>query len=347
MAAKNIAFEPLRAAIKAKNFSPIYIVHGEEGYFIDTLVNDFENVLPIDEREFNLNVLYAPRINMEQVPEICHRFPMMSDFQIVILKEAQSVRATDLNILIKYISNPSPSTILVIAGRGDKIKGDFFTAAKKSDNVTIFEPKKIYDSELPNFVGQFVKERGLNIELKALLLLTEFIGSDLSRLYNEIGKLTEILGPGAMITPEAIERHIGFSKQFNAFEFVEALSVKDARKAFRIADYFRANPKAVPMVLVTAAIFVYFSDLLTLYFLPDKSDRAAMASLGIKWDIQYKKYAAGKRNYNAYQVIEIIRAIRAFDRMCKGRDSRRNEHDLLHELIYHILTAPGNLYPNF
>ena len=347
MAAKNIAFEPLRTLLKNRSFSPVYVLNGEEGFFIDELVRDFENILPEDEREFNLTVLYAPRIEMAQVPEICHRIPMMSDYQVVILKEAQAVRATDLNVLIKYISNPSPSTIFVVAARGGLLKGDFASAAKKSDNVTYFEPKKIYDNDLPGYITSFINSRGLNVQPKALSMLAEYIGTDLSRLYNEIHKLTEILGAGAMVTPEAIEKHIGFSKSFNAYELVDALSVKDAKKVFRIAGYFRANPKAVPLVMATASIFSFFSDLLVTYFMKDKSDRSIMNALGIKWAVQYQKFADGRKSYNAYQVIEIIRSIRAFDRHSKGSDSRRNEHDLFHELLYHILTAPGNLFPKF
>lgn len=347
MAAKNITFEPLRTSIRNRNFSPVYVIHGEEGFFIDMLVSDFENILPEDEKEFNLNVLYAPRIDLAQVPEICHRIPMFSDFQVVILKEAQAVRATDLNVLVKYVSNPSPSTIFVVAGRGDKLKGDFMSAAKKSDHVTIFEPKKLYDSDMPAYIINFVKERGLSIDDKALNMLVEYIGSDLSRLYNEIGKLTEILGKGAMVTPEAIEKHVGFSREYNAFELVDALAAKDAKKSFRIINYFKLNPKAVPIVMVTAALYNYFSDLLTIYFLKDKSDSAAMAAVGARNQFLFRKFALGRRNYNAYQVIEIIRSLRAFDRHCKGRDSRRNEHELLRELVYHILTAPGNLFPRF
>lgn len=347
MAAKNIDFETLRASLRNRKLSPVYVIHSEEGYFIDTLVEDFENLLPEDEREFNLNVLYAPRIDMSIVPEICSRIPMMSDFQVVIVKEAQAVRATDLNVLVKYLSRPSTSTVLVMAGRGDKLKGEFMSAAKKSDAVTIFEPKKLYDRDIPPFVTKFVSERGLNIEPKALDMLVEYIGSDLSKLYNEIGKLTEILGPGATVTPESIEKHIGYSKSFNAYELTDALAFKDAKKVFRIADYFRANPKAVPLVLVTATVFGYFRDLLTLYFLKDKSEAAGMRALGIKWNQQFRKFSEGRRNYNAFQVIEIIRAIRAFDRQSKGQGSRRNEHDLFKELMYRILTAPGELFPNF
>lgn len=272
---------------------------------------------------------------------------MMSDFQIVIVKEAQAIRADALAVLAKYVDNPSPSTILVVAGRGDVLKGQFMTAAKKSDNAVIFESKKVYDNALPDFIRQHINAHGLNIEPKALGMLSEYVGTDLSRLYNEIEKLIGILGTGAMVTPEAIERHIGYSRSFNVYELVDALAAKDAVKVFRIADYFRSNPKAVPLVLATSSLYSYFSDLLTLYFIKDKSDRGRMAALGIKWPVQYQRFATGLKNYNAFQVIEIIRAIRAFDSHSKGNGSRRPEHDLFRELMYHILTAPGNLFPKF
>lgn len=347
MASKTNHFQDLRTAIRNRsNLRPVYILHGEEGYFIDALVEEFAGLLPEDEREFNLNVLYAPRVDMSEVPAICSRIPMFSDFQVVIVKEAQAAKRA-LGVLVKYIGNPSPTTILVVASRGEKLSGEIMTAAKKNDNVVIFESKTLYDSDMPPYISEFVKERGLSINREGLNMLTEYIGADLSKLYNEIGKLTEILGKGAMITPEAIEKHIGMSRAFNSYELVDALAAKDAARVFRIADYFRSNRGAAPLVVVTGNIFSYFSDLLTTYFAKDRSDRALMAMLGIKWDIQFRRYANGRRNYNAFQVIEIIRAIRAFASQSKGNGSRRDEYDLFHELLYRILTAGGELFPAF
>lgn len=347
MPAKNLNFDTIVTTIRNRNLTPVYVIHSEEGYFVDAVLKEFENILPDDEKEFNYTVLYAPRIDLSTVPEICHRIPMFSDFQVVILKECQAVRTDDMNILVKYIENPSPSTVLVLAGRGALLKGSLMTAAKKSSQVSILDAKKIYDSELPRYIASFINARGLNVNQKALAMLSEYIGSDLSRLYNEIGKLTEILGPGAMVTPEAIERHIGRSKSYNAFEIVEALARKDALKTFKIADYYRANPKDVSVYQVISLIFNYFSELMITYFLKDKSDISIKRALNIKNNFQYAKFVSGRQNYNAFQVIEIIRAIRAFDRQSKGIGSRRDEHDLFKELMYRILTAPGVLFPQF
>lgn len=345
MAAKTIAFEPLRTSIKSRKFSPVYVLHGEEGYFTDALLRDFENILTDDEKEFNQTVIYAPRTDLERVPGLCRRIPMMSDLQVVIIKEAQGVRATDLNVLVKYLANPSPSTVLVVSARGAALKGDFLSAAKKSDNVVLFESKKVRDNELSGYIQSYINGRGLNVQPKALEMLREFIGTDLSRLYNEIDKLISILGPGANVTPEAVEQHIGYSKSFNAYELVDALAARDTQRVFRIADYFRANPKSVPLVMATASVFSFYSDLLITYFAKDKSERGLMNVLGLKWPVQMKKFNVARTRYNAFQVIEIIRAIRAFDRQSKGNGSRRNEHELFRELMFHIFTAPGNLFP--
>lgn len=347
MAAKGLTFDALRASIRARNLKPVYVIHGSEGYFIDALVEEFENLLSEDEREFNLNVLYAPRIDLSTVPSICSRVPMFSDSQVVILKEAQVSPARSLAVLAKYVQNPSPTTVLVIAGRGDILKGELMTAAKKSDKAVVFETPKIYENNMPQFVMSFVKERGLNIEPKAVPMMCEYIGTNLSTLNNEIGKLAEILGPGAMITPEAIEKHVGISHQYNANELIEALAAKDAKRVFRIVNYFRSEPKTVDFSAINGWLFGYFSTLLTTYFARDKSKPALMALVGAKWAVQYTRYERGRNNYNAYQVIEIIRALRAYDCQSKGNGSRRDRFDLFHELMYRILTARGVLFPVF
>lgn len=347
----SVTFEALRDQLRKPDLSKlaaVYVLHGEEGYYIDELVRGFENVLPEEEREFNQYVMYAPQSSPDQWLDACRRFPMMAERQVVILKEAQSARADQLDRLARYVAEPAPSTILVICARGDKAKGAKFTAAlKKSSRAVVFESKKVPEWQLEQTIRDYIQARGLNAQPKALAMLKEYIGSDLSRMYNEVDKLITILGSGATVTPEAIERHIGVSKDFNAFEMVDALAVKDAARATRIAAYFRANPKAVPTVMLTAALFSFFSDLLVTYFVKDKSERAMMQALGLRFPGALKRFSAAQKHYNAFQVIEIIRAIRAFDGATKGIGSRRNEYDLLDELVFRILTAPGTLFPRF
>ena len=202
---------------------------------------------------------------------------------------------------------------------------------------------RITTEEQVRFVQICLDRAGANMMITPREMLRDYIGTDLSRLYNEIDKLALILGENAMITPESIERNIGVSKDYNNFELVDALAQKDSLKAYKIIEYFRSNPKNNPSVLTIAAIFNYFSNLLTLYFSKDKSEPTLMAMVGAKWPIQFAKYKAGLKNYNAFQAIEIIAAIREFDAKSKGIDSRQNEHDLMKDLIFHILSAPGNI----
>ena len=343
MAAPAVTFEGLKSQLAKRQYAPIYLLHGEEGYYIDALVKIFEQILPPEERDFNMYTMYAPEVSPDTVMDACRRYPMMAERQVVILKEAQAINATQLNRLHLYASQPSPTTILVICCRGAVAKAKDLIAEIKKNNGVVFLSEKIKESNALNFINSYIKFKGLNAEQKSLEMLRDFIGTDLSRLYNEIDKLALILEQNAMITPECIERNIGVSKDYNNFELVDALAQKDSLKAYKIIEYFRSNPKNNPSVLTIAAIFNYFSNLLTLYFSKDKSEPTLMAMVGAKWPIQFAKYKAGLKNYNAFQAIEIIAAIREFDAKSKGIDSRQNEHDLMKDLIFHILSAPGNI----
>lgn len=342
MAAPAVTYDSLRRQLAAGQYSPVYLLHGEEGYYIDELVRIFENILTEEEREFNLHVLYAPEVEPGAVMDLCMQYPMMAERQIVILKEAQAIPAAKLNQLHRYASAPAGTTILVICCRGAQAKGKELLAAVRAKGIN-FESKKLSDYNAPAVIADFIKAKGLKAEPKALDMLRDFVGTDLSRLYNEIDKLTTALGTGATVTADAVERNIGMSKDYNNFELVDALAVKDAQKVFRIAEYFRANPKNNPLVVSAATIFAFFADLMAAYYCADKSDQGLMEELKLRWPGQVKRYRAAMQCYNAFQVIEIISAIRRYDAMSKGVGSRQTDHQLFRDLLYHILTAPGNI----
>lgn len=333
-------FPALRAQIKKRNFQPVYLLHGEEGYYIDELVKDFEEIIPEEERDFNLYTLYAPESGVETVMDVCRQYPMMSEYQVVILKEAHAIRADALNKLHNYVSQPTPTTILVIVCRGAQAKGKELLATVKKNGV-IFESKKLNERNILPVISDLIREKNLNVEDKALSMLRDYIGTDLSRLYNEIGKLALILGPGAMITPEAIERNIGVSKDYNNFELIDAINTRNAAKVFTIVEYFRNNPKNNPTVMTVSSIFNQFSNLLIYHYTRDKSQSGYMDALGLKNAWHLRGYEIAARNYNVRQTIEIISAIREFDTKSKGVGSRQNEYDLLKDLAFHILTARG------
>lgn len=333
-------FSQLRRDLAAGKTAPVYLLHGEEGYFIDELVKDFERLVPEDERDFNLYTLYAPESGVETAMDICHRYPMMADRQVVILKECQAIRADQLNKLHHYASRPNESTIFVICSRGALVKGKELTAAVKKNGV-IFTSNKFKENQIGPAIAAIVKEKGLNIEPKAMVMLRDYIGTDLSHLYNEIDKLSLILGKGAMITPEAIERNVGISKDYNNYELIDALNSRNANRAFAIVRYFSNNPKSNPMVMTVNVLFNHFANILIYHYTADKTKSGYMDALGFRNDWQLKFFEPAPRSYNVRQTIEIITAIRKCDAMSKGIGSRQDAYDLLNDLIFHILTARG------
>lgn len=342
MAASATTYPQLVGNIRSGQLSPVYLIHGEEGYYIDQLVKLFEQILPEADREFNQYILYAPETSMNRVGDLCYRYPMMAERQIVIVKEMQAARADDVDRLAKYVLNPNPTTILVLVFRGATAKGkELMTAAKKK--AVIYESTKVKDKDLPDLITQVIKNKGMNPDYKAVEMLRDYVGSDLSRLYNEIDKLSIILGTGATVTPEAVEKNIGISKEYNNFELLEALAARDPLKSMKIAEYFQANPKANPLVMTTALLYGYFSDLLIAMYSADKSDSGLMKALGMKSAWGLKKFRTGMSHYSARQVIEVIWALRQFDTRSKGNGSRQDSYNLFHDLIFHILTARGDL----
>lgn len=337
-------FDAIKRAIENGRFAPVYALYGAEGYYIDALVKEFDKIIPQDDKQFNQFVFFAPETESARIIDQCRQVPMMSDRQLVIVKECQSARADQLDKLKSYIASPSPSTVLVLCWRGGEIKGAEIKAAiKKNPEVVAFESKKVYENNIPALVSGYLKTKGLSADPKALGMLRDFIGTDLSRLYNELDKLASILPERAAITPEVVERNVGVSREYNSYELVDAIASKDAQKVFRIAAYFRANPKAAPMVMVTAALFSYFADLMVAWYTPDRSDRAVQEALGLKTSFQVKRFRDGLQRYPPFAVVEIISAIREFDVRSKGVGSRQDANDLFRELLYHILTTDGSM----
>lgn len=230
-----------------KQYHNVYLIHGEEGYYIDELAGLFDAILPDSERDFNLYTMYAPQTDAATVAEACQRYPMMADRQVVILKEAQAVPVAWFNKLLPYIENPAPTTILVIIARGVSVKSATLTKSIAKGKGVVFESKRLAPAAVTSTIRDFIKEKGLSIEDKALAMLQDYVGSDLSRIYNEIDKMTVALPPNAMITPESIERNIGVSKDYNNFELIAAIARRDVERIYKIINYFRRDPKTISL----------------------------------------------------------------------------------------------------
>ncbi|MDE7396566.1 MAG: DNA polymerase III subunit delta [Muribaculum sp.] len=332
-----LTYDMLLRQIKSGPTAPLYLLHGEEGYFIDALVDALVETVPEADRDFNLYVFYAPETDMATVADACRRYPMMSDRLMVIVKETQAIPARDLEKIVPYINHLTPTTTLVLASRGEKCKSKEVEKAVKAAGGVEFLSEKVKNPS--DAIRHFVTGRGLTIEPKGLAMLTDYVGSDLSRLYNEIAKLTVALPQGACVTPEVIEHHIGMSREFNTFELIKAFATRDAMMVFRILAYFRANPKNNNPIPIVATIWNFYANLLVLLYAKDKSPAGQCAALKMRWVPD--DYAKGQRNYNAWQLIDIIRQLRRADAEMKGNGSRQDPYDILHRLAHRILSTTG------
>ncbi len=335
------AYEQIRRQIAARDFAPVYLLHGEEGFYIDELVKRFEASVSEEERAFDCYVVYGSDTSPDTVVNLCHNYPVISQKLVVIVKEAQNWKDSEWDHLIPYLERVVPSTLLVLASRGKTIKSKKIEKAMLAIRGEIMESQPVKDKNLISVVSGIIKLKGLNVEEKGLAMLCDYVGTDLSRIYNQIEKLTVALERGAMVTPEVIEKHIGISKDYNMFELTDALSVRDGGRAGRIIEYFRANPKSNPAVPVPATLFTHFSNLLIYHFTRDKSPASIMDALGLKWQSQVTRIEKAARYYSARQVIEIISALRQADRNLKGMGSRQDPYDILRDLIFLILNAHG------
>ncbi|OKY85373.1 MAG: DNA polymerase III subunit delta [Bacteroidales bacterium 52_46] len=336
-----VTYTALRNTLARKQYSNVYFIHGEEGYYIDELAGLFETILPESERDFNQYTLYAPQTDAATVAEACQRYPMMAERQVVIVKEAQAVPVAWFNKLLPYLESPVATTLLVIIARGASVKSATLTKSLAKGRAVVFESKRLAPAAVTNTIREFIKERGLTIDDKALAMLQDYVGSDLSRIYNEIGKMTVALPANAMITPESVERNIGVSKDYNNFELIAAIARRDVPRIYKIINYFRRDPKNHQPIVTTPLLFNFFANLLTALYAPDKSDRGLMAELGFKWPGQLTDIKPGLANYRPWQIIKNISAIRQFDAQSKGIGSRADQFDLFEILIFQLLNNPN------
>ncbi len=258
---------------KKNTFKPLYWLEGDEEFYIDEVMDYAENkILSAADAEFNLTIFYGKDANWADVLNACRRYPMFAERQVVLLKEAQQMK--DIERLEGYIEKPLGSTVLVVSYKGKTIDKRSRISKLIKKNGEVFFSKKIYDNQLASWTNGYVQSKGYQITTKALTLLVDHIGNDLNRIANEIEKLSINLGAEKNITDNDIEKYIGVSKEYNVFELQHALSKKDLSKAIRIVQYFDANPKAAPIQLVLPSLYNYFTKILSVYQMSDKSERA-------------------------------------------------------------------------
>ena len=339
MAKKEFTYESICKDIADRKYAPVYVLMGEEPFFIDQITDLLvDNVLTEEERDFNQSIFYGADADAVSVINAARRFPMMAEHQLIVVKEAQLMR--DIELLTAYVKHPLASTVLVINYKYKSLDRRKNLAAAVEKNGILFESKKIPDYKMPGFITGLLQQRSLSIDVKAAQMLSDFLGNDLNRLSKELDKLAIMMAEtgSKRVTPELIERNIGISKEYNNFELIKALSAKDVLKANRIAQYFEKNPKNNPLQMTLAVLFNYFSNLLIAYYSKDKSESGLMAAMGLRSAFQLKDYQMGMKHYSAMKVFLSIGEIRKTDAASKVVDNASaSDADLLKELLYKIM----------
>ena len=296
--AKETTYEEIARELKNRIYKPVYYLMGDESYYIDRISEYIaQTVLNENEKEFNQTIVYGADTDIATVINAAKRYPMMSKYQVVIVKEAQNIK--NIEELVYYLQKPLDSTILVLCHKHGTLDRRKKLAAEIEKVGVLFESKKIKDAQLPGFISSYLKRRSVEIEPKASEMMAEFVGADLSRMAGELEKLIITLPRGQKrITPEQIERNIGISKDYNNFELRNALVAKDVFKANQIIKYFEENPKTNPLQMTLSVLFNFFSNLMLAYYAPDKSEQGIANQLGLKSPWQSKVYMAAMRKYS-------------------------------------------------
>jgi len=333
-----LKFEDILNDLGNKIYSPAYVFHGEEPYFIDVLINHIEqDILEDTEKEFNQVVVYGREVTPRDITDIARRFPMMGNYQVVIVKEAQAIK--DLEELEIYFDAPLDTTILAIGYKYKKLdkRKSFYKKLNKRKDVVLFESKKLRDYEIPGWIEKSAKKMGFKINPVATELLAEHLGNDLGKISNELNKLAINLAEGSLITEEEIEKNIGISKDFNIFELQKALRQRNALKAQQIVNYFEANPKEHPLQMISVMLHNYFLKVFLYHHISNRKPNEIAAELGVNpFFVNDYKYAANV--FSPQKIKSIISQIRTLDLKSKGVGSNdAASYGDLKELIYKII----------
>lgn len=322
--------------LKSGTYRPIYFLMGDETYFIDK-ITDFiaNNALPPEQHAFNQIIMYGKDVNVALIDNTARRFPMMSERMVVIVKEAQNIKSFDN--LVHYAKKPLDSTVLVINYKYKKLAKNKKVYKEIAKNGIVFESKKLYDNQIPDWITKYLAEKKQTIDPNATRMLVDYLGTDLSKISNELDKLMISLKVGAQITPKDIEENIGISKDYNVFELQKALTQRNALKSNRIVKHFAANPKSNPFVLTVTSLFYFFSKILLIHSLKDKSRNNVAKVLKVH-PFFTTDYLTAAKSFNVNKLVFIISILREYDLKSKGvNNASMPEGELLKEMIFKII----------
>ncbi len=332
-------------ALKENEYAPLYLLHGEEPFYID-LISDFveNNALQEQEKGFNQIILYGKDVSAADIVNNAKRFPMMSDKQVLIIKEGQNVNGlnnkNNEDILVRYLDNPLPSTILIFCFKNARMNKTKRLYKSFDKNGIVVESNKIKEDNIPDWTQNYVTGKGHTIGMKAAMIFAEHVGNDLERLSNEIDKLLINFSEKTEITPVHIDKFVGISKDYNTFEFQRSIAVKDVMKANKIVRYFGANTKSHPVIPIISVLFGFFSRLMIYYHKKNMPEREIAKSMNLPWrsDFVPKEYKIAAKNYSLAKVIENIHYLKEADLMSKGVGiSRVDDGEIVKELVFKLM----------
>ena len=334
--------DTILANLRNGEFVPFYFLQGEENFYINQIADFVErNAVPEAEKAFNLTILYGAEQNLAEIIGYAKRYPVMSQRQVVIVKEAQDIKDLSKDkgeeLLVRYVTNPVPSTILVLCYRGKKLDKRKSLYKSIDKYAIVIDSDKLYDNQLPAWINNYIEIKGHSVDINAQHLLADNIGNDLERLSNEIDKMLINFKNHVTITPGIVSKFVGISKEYNSFELQKAIGARNIVKANRIINYFSENPKVNPIIPVIALIFSYFSKLMIIHKAGHMRDSELAGLVGVP-PFFIKEYVQASKIYSLKKVIENIHYIRDADLMCKGIGiSNIRDGEILKELVYKIM----------
>lgn len=330
--------EELLKDLQQKKFLPIYLLQGEENFFIDEVSDYIEKyALTESEKSFNQTILYGKDIDADTIVATARRYPMMADRQVVIIKEAQNLK--DISQLLSYCERPTPSTVLVLSHKYKTIASNtkLFKAIEAKGAVLV--SNKLYENQVPAWIQRYLKQHNYRIEPDAVSLLVEHLGNDLSKIANELSKLQLNISAGSLISMQQITDHIGISKEYNLFEFQKALAQKQVTRVFTIAQHFADNQRNTPLIMVIGSLYRFYSRLYVYMHLKNRPEADILKAMDLRnsYALQDYKEAAGK--YSLSQVKKSVDVLHQYDLKSKGVDNLAPPEALMMEMTYRLLTG--------
>jgi DNA polymerase-3 subunit delta len=334
-----MTFEEIIKEIKSGVFRPVYFLHGAEPFFIDKIEEAIEqNALAEEERGFNQTILYGKEVDTLNLLDYLRRYPMMSERQVVLLREAQEMKG--IADLAAYLEAPMETTVFVISYKHKKLDMKTKFGKLVKSKTVLFESKPLYDNQVPDWIAQYAKSKKLAMEPSATVLLAEYLGTKLDQVANELDKLALNLPAGTKVTPANVQEYVGISKEYNVYELQKAMAIRDLAKVGRIQQYFASNIKKNPVIVTIASLYSFFSKVYMLHYVKGKSDNEMVQTLGLRSEWFLRDYKVAMNNFSLSRTVHILSLLSEYDLRSKGINSdstHTKEEELMKELFFRIL----------